>query len=174
MTCNNSIHDLNCPDSYNNNALKSASASVSATAVNQQPKQFVFNQSEVNILDKSLKACQFYITKNKNQYQNPQDIIKELTTASNILSARRQNKQNQNQQSTKLKGASSLDNNINNPFKSLDNIRKMVGLTTTTTSNESATAVSHLKGASDSTHNNNIFCSKKEHLKVLLKQFNLI
>ena len=171
MTCNNSIHhDLNCPDSYNNNALKSASASATASisAVNQQQQKqlLVFNQQEVNILDKSLKACQFYITKNKNQYQNPQDIIKELTTASNIVNARRQkNKQNQNQQS--LKGAS-LDININNPFKSLDNIRKMVGLTT---SNESA---SHLKGASDSTQNNNNICSKKEHLKDLLKQFNLI
>ena len=125
MTCNNSIHDLNCPDSYNNNALKSASASA---AINQQQKQYS-----------------------------------------------RQNTKNQNQQSTKLKGASSLvvEDNNNNPFKSLDNIRKMVGLTTT--SNESATAVSHLKGASDSTpQNNNIFCSKKEHLKDLLKQFNLI
>ena len=168
MTCNNSIHDLNCPDSYNNNALKSASASA---AINQQQKQFVFNQQEVNILDKSLKACKFYITKNQAQFQQSQDIIKELTTASSILNSR-QNTKNQNQQSTKLKGASSLDNNINNPFKLLDNIRKMVGLTTT--SNESATAVSHLKGASDSTHNNNIFCSKKEHLKDLLKQFNLI
>ena len=165
MTCNNSIHDLNCPDSYNNNALKSASASVSATAVNQQPKQFVFNQQEVNILSKSLEVCQFYITKNQAQFQQSQDIIKKLTTASNILNARRQNKQNQNQQS--LKGAS-LDINNNNPFKSLDNIRKMIGLTT---SNESA---SHLKGASDSTQNNNNICSKKEHLKDLLKQFNLI
>ena len=75
MTCNNSIHhDLNCPDSYNNNSLKCASA-----VVNQQQKQFVFNQQEVNILSKSLEVCKFYITKNKNQYQNPQDILKELT-----------------------------------------------------------------------------------------------
>ena len=103
------------------------------------------------------------MTKNKNQYQNPQDIIKELTTASNILSAR-QNTQNQNQQSTKtnLKGASLVEDI--NPFKSFDNIRKMFGLT----SNESAAV--HLKGASDSDSN---ICSKKEHLKDLLKQFNL-
>lgn len=168
MTCNNSIHDLNCPDSYNNNALKSASASA---AINQQQKQFVFNQQEVNILDKSLKACKFYITKNQAQFQQSQDIIKELTTESSILNSR-QNTKNQNQQSTKLKGASSLvvEDNNNNPFKSLDNIFKMFGLTT---SNELVT-VSHLKGASDSTHNNNNICSKKEHLKDLLKQFNLI
>lgn len=161
MTCNNSIHDLNCPDSYNNNSLKCASA-----VVNQQQKQFVFNQQEVNILSKSLEVCQFYITKNQAQFQQSQDIIKELTTASNILNARRQNKQNQNQQS--LKGAS-LDINNNNPFKSLDNIFKMFGLT----SNES---IAHLKGASsDSTQNKNNICSnKKEHLKDLLKQFNLI
>ena len=109
MTCNNSIHDLNCPDSYNNNSLKGASA-----VVNQQQKQFVFNQQEVNILSKSLEVCQFYITKNQAQFQQSQDIINELITASNILNARRQNKQNQNQQS--LKGAS-LDININNSIQ---------------------------------------------------------
>ena len=49
----------------------------------------------------------------------------------------------------------------------------MVGLTTIT-SNELVT-VSHLKGASSySTQNKNNTCSKKEHLKDLLKQFNLI
>ena len=46
----------------------------------------------------------------------------------------------------------------------MDNIRKMFGLT----SNESVS----LKGASNSTQNNTY--SKKEHLKDLLKQFNLI
>ena len=53
----------------------------------------------------------------------------------------------------------------------------MVGLTTTTSNESIATAaeVSHLKGASSySTQNKNNICSKKEHLKDLLKQFNLI
>ena len=170
MTCKSFNHDINCKY-HNNNALKSAS-----TAINQQqPKQLIFNQSEVNILGKSLQICRQIITKNQAQYQqNPKDILNEISTSINILSTRRQNKQNQQSTNTntKLKGASSLvvEDNNNNPFKSLDNIFKMFGLTT---SNELVT-VSHLKGASDSTHNNNNICSKKEHLKDLLKQFNLI
>ena len=95
--------------------------------------------------------------KNQAQYQKPKDIIKELTTAINIISARQKNN------TSNLKGAS---DNINK-FQSLDNISKMVGLTTR--SNEST--ISHLKGSSDI--NSNI-CSKKEHLKDFLKQFNLI
>ena len=60
-------------------------------------------------------------------------------------------------------GASDVNININR-YESLNNIRKMFGLT----SNESVS----LKGASNSTQNNTY--SKKEHLKDLLKQFNLI
>jgi hypothetical protein len=144
LVCNNSIHSINCKY-HNNNALKGAA---------QQPKQLVFNKSELNIVSKTLELCRYFIGKNQNQYQNPQDILKELSTSINILSARRQNNNNSG---SNLKGAS------DNPFKSLDNIRNMVGLG----DNKVGT---QLKGASS---NNNI-CSKKEHLKDLLKQFNLI
>ena len=151
MVCNNNtIHSINCP-SYRNNALKGASA-----VVNQQPttKQYVFNSEEVGFLGRSLESLRNFVIKNQSQYQNPQDIIKELTTANNIISARtKQNKQNEQS----LKGASSLDN-----------IRKMFGL------NNNINISNQLKGASDSTHQNKIICSKKEHLKDLLKQFNLI
>jgi hypothetical protein len=136
-------------------ALKGASAAAALYQQQQQPtttKQYTFNPDEVNFLGKSLEVCRYFIGKNQNLYQNTQDIMKELNTANNIISARtKQNKQNEQS----LKGASSLDN-----------IRKMVGLT----SNES---LLNLKGASDSTPQNNI-CSKKEHLKDLLEQFNLI
>ena len=156
MNCYHTINDIPCPGK-----LKGAS---NVNQQQQQPttKQYTFNSEEVGFLDKSLESLRYFIIKNQSQYQNPQDIIKELTTTSNILSARRQNKQNQQSTNTNLKGAS---DNVN-PFKSLDNIRKMVGLTT---NNEST--ISHLKGFSDI--NSNI-CNKKEHLKDLLKQFNLI
>jgi hypothetical protein len=153
LVCYHSINDIPCPYT---SKLKGASA------VNQQQQKqlLVFNPGEVNFLAKSLEVCRYYITKNQQMFQQPQDIIKELTTASNILSTR-SNKNNNNK--SNLKGAS------DNPFKSLDNIRKMVGLTT---SNES---LLNLKGASNSTpQNKNNTCSKKEHLKDLLKQFNLI
>jgi hypothetical protein len=143
LVCYHSINDIPCP--YNNK-LKGGSAVVNQ----QQPtttKQYVFNSEEVGFLGKSLESLRNFVIKNQSQYQNPQYIIKELTTTNNIISARtKQNKQNEQS----LKGASSLDN-----------IRKMVGLTS---NNES---LLNLKGASN-------ICNKKEHLKDLLKQFNLI
>ena len=115
MVCKNFNHSVNCP-SYRNNALKGASA----VNQQQQQKQFVFNQQEVNILDKSLKVCQFYITKHKNQYQNnPQDILNELSTSINILSARKNNKSN-------LKGASQICNETK--IQSLKNLLKQYNL----------------------------------------------
>ena len=177
MICNNSFihHDRNCPD-YKNNALKGASISTTA-AVNQQPKQFVFNSNEVQILTKVFEICRLYVNKNSSLFQQPQDILNKLSKSIDNIQSRRQNN-NQNQQptntntNTKLKGASLLEEDINNnnPFKPLNNILKMVGLTT---NNESITD-SHLKGASDSDSNQNNICSKKEHLKDLLKQYNLI
>ena len=92
MVCINSIHhDLNCPyhKSKNINALKGASA------VNQ-PKQLEFNQSEVNLLSKSLEVCRYFIGKNQNLYQNPQDILSELSTSINIINARQNNNINSN------------------------------------------------------------------------------
>ena len=159
MICNNPNHDLNCK--YHNNTSKQYNALKGASAVvnNNQQSSLVFNQSEVNLISKTIELIKYYITQNQQMFQQPQDIIEELNTAINILSVRRQDNNNNNE--SNLKGAS--DNN--NPFKSLDNIRKMFGLTT---NNESI-----LKGASDSTQNNNNICSKKEHLKDLLKLFNL-
>ncbi len=124
MICNNPNHDLNCPYHNNNNALKGASAVNNNN--NQQPtKQFVFKQQEVSILSKTLELCKYVIGKNQAQYQNLnlQDFIKELTTASNILSARQNN-------NSKLKGASSNKNKICNETKiqSLQNLFKQFNL----------------------------------------------
>ena len=166
MICNNSNnhHDINCKYHNNNNALKGAS-----TAVNQQQQKqlLVFNQQEVNLLGKSLQICRQFISKNQAQYQqNPKDILNEISTSINILSARRQNNK-QNQQSTntntKLKGAS-LDNI--NKFQTLDNIRKMVGLTSNE-STEATAEVSHLKGASN-------ICDKTKSLINIKNLFGLI
>ena len=95
-------------------------------------------------------------------YQNPEDIIKELTIASNILSVRQNNNNSSN-----LKGAS-LNNNTN-PFKALDNIRRMFGLVG---SNNITSNNDKLKGASVS--NNNNLCPKTKSFIKLKKHFGLI
>ena len=119
MVCNNSsiYHDRNCP-SYKNNVLKGTSA--------VPPKQLMFTSDELNLLSKSLEVCKYFIGKNQNLYQNPQDIIKELSIASNIINAR----QNNNNNKSNLKGASSNKNNICNETKiqSLQNILKQFNL----------------------------------------------
>jgi hypothetical protein len=117
LVCNSFNHSPHCPR-YRNNALKGASN------VNQ-PKQLMFNSSEVNILSKSLEICKYYIGKNQAQFQN-QDILNEISTSISIISAR-QNKNN----SSNLKGASSNKNKICNETKrqSLQNILKLFNLT---------------------------------------------
>ncbi len=118
LVCYHSINDIPCPYSK----LQGVS-----TAVNQQPKQLLFNQSELNLLGKFLEVCKFYITKNQAQYQNPQDILNELSTSINIINARQNNNNNSNLK-VNLKGTSS--NKICNETKiqSLKNIKNVFGL----------------------------------------------
>jgi hypothetical protein len=116
LVCNSSNHSKHCP-SYNYNNLKGASVAA------QQTKQLAFNQSEINLLSKSLELCRYFITRNATQFQQSKDILNDINSAISIISARQNNNNNSN-----LKGASS---------------------------------------------NNNI-CTKKEHLKDLLRLFNLI
>jgi hypothetical protein len=112
MNCYHSINDIPCPYSK----LKGASAAVN----NNPPKQYVFNQSEVNLLGKSLEVCRYFIGKNQAQYQNPENILNELSTSINIINSR-QNK-------SSLKGASS--NKICNETKkqSLQYLLKLFNL----------------------------------------------
>ena len=115
MVCKNSNHSPHCP-SYKNNALKGASA------VNQ-PKQLMFNSSELNLLSKSLEVCRYFITKNQSQYQNPQDIVNEISILLvNIINARQNNNNKSN-----LKGASSVICN-ETKIQSLQNILKQFNL----------------------------------------------
>lgn len=80
LICNSNSHDKNCP-SYTDNRLKGASA-----VVQQNP---TFSQGEISILEKVLRICQLYLK--NNNFQN-NDISKDILSAMNILSARR-NKQ---------------------------------------------------------------------------------
>jgi hypothetical protein len=114
LVCKDSNHSPHCP-SYRNNTLKGASA-----AVNQQPKQFLFNSNELNLLSKSLEICRYYIGKNQAQFQQPQDILNEISTSINILSARQNNNNKSN-----LKGASS---NICNKKEHLTDLLKLFNL----------------------------------------------
>jgi hypothetical protein len=108
LTCKSNIHSVNCP-SYN--SLKGASAVANN---NQQPnKQLMFHQNEINIIQKVLEISRYYITKNKNQFQNPNDILKEINQSMQILKP-----------VNSLKGASSIC-----PKQTLRNIKNMFGLT---------------------------------------------
>lgn len=121
MVCKDSNHSPFCPS---HNSLKGASLVSTRTVNQQQPnKQLIFSPEDISFLVKSLLLCRKFVTKNQAQYQqqNTKDILNELSTSINILSTR---KNNQNQHSKKLKGASNI-----NSFQVLDNIRKMVGLT---------------------------------------------
>ncbi len=106
MVCNSLIHDKNC-ESYKNNALKGASA---------EPRQLMFHQNEVQILENVLEICKLYITKNSSLFPNPNDILKEVNESLKIL---RPN-------SNSLKGASA--SNTICPKQALRNIKNLFGL----------------------------------------------
>lgn len=86
MVCNShNNHSPSCP-SYKNNSLKGASA------VNNQSKKLMFFSKEIDIISKILEISRFYITKNKDQFQQPKDILKDVNSAMSLLDGRKNNK----------------------------------------------------------------------------------
>ncbi len=76
MTCNSSDHSPSCPE-YRNNSLKGASAI---------PKTYSFNLNDISILEGVLKIGRFFV-----KDQNKTDLLKDIDSAINILSARKNN-----------------------------------------------------------------------------------
>jgi hypothetical protein len=163
MICYHSINGIT-----NSNNLKGAST-------NQQ-QQFIFPTNELSLLTKSLELSKFYIERNKDQFQDPNDMLQKINQGINIISSKtnKSKKNNQSQQQSQqsqqqkaptttmaIKGASDIARNNNDGYRNLINIRQRFGLLH---NNNNA-----LKGASNSKSNNNNNCSKKEHLKDLLK-----
>ena len=125
------------------NQLKRASSS------NNNKHTMYFNQKEVDILRDVFKICQIYISKNKNQFQQPQDILQEINDSINILELHKFIQTNEPLKPSGgfLKGASVMcangvcceygtdkilkgasSNNTCNKKEHLTNIRKMIGL----------------------------------------------
>jgi hypothetical protein len=155
MACYHSINGI----TNNINNLKGA-------AFNQQQGQqeFMFPQTEVSLLTKTLELSRLYVTRNPQFFQEPQEMLQKIDQGIKIISSKTKSQQKQNQSS--LKGAS-LDNKV----QSLVNIRNMFGLGNNNNNNVRNNN-NQLKGASK--NNNNNICSKTKSLTNLREHFNLI
>ena len=67
-----STHGNQCPYFHNDNRLKGASA-INNNNKNNSPKLLTFNKSEIALISKCIELIRYYITKNKNQFQSPND-----------------------------------------------------------------------------------------------------
>jgi len=89
LICNNNNHSIYCPNYKNSLAL----ALKGASEVNNQSKQQLkFHKREIDILSKVIEIGRFYITKNKDQFQQPKDLLEDINSAMSILEARKNNK----------------------------------------------------------------------------------
>jgi hypothetical protein len=153
MVCYHSINGITNSNTNNNN-LKGA-------AFNQQQGQqeFMFPQTEVSLLTKSLELSRLYVTRNPQFFQEPKDILQKINQGIKIISSKTKS-QKQNQSS--LKGASDM-----NRLYALDNIRNMFGLNVPIKNTQ-------LKGASQQQKQQQNICNKKQALTNLRNQFGLI
>ena len=158
-----------CYHSINN--LKGAAVSRTRRAANrQQPTIISFPQTEINLVNSALKIARFYISKNPQLFQQPDNILSEVENGINIISAKTTTK-NQNSSSAATKGASSdINNNNSYRYQSLVNINKMLGLTNESIVNQQQ----NIKGASaNNNSNNNTICYKKQSLKNIIETFSI-
>ena len=145
-----------------NNAVKGAGI-IRGPQARRQQETITFPQTEINLVNNSLNIARFYITRNPQQFQNPEDMLQKVNQAIEIISTK-------TAAATKIatKGASN-NNDItttDDKYQSLMNIYNMFGLL----NNNNNKSDNQLKGAS----NNNICLNKKkENLKDILKMFGL-
>lgn len=97
---------MNCYHSINN--LKGAGIirGPQQQARRQQETTITFPQTEINLVNKSLEIARFYITRNPQQFQQPQDMLQKVNQAIEIISTKTN--------SVATKGASQTNNNNNN------------------------------------------------------------
>ena len=134
-----------------------------------QQQKLLFPQNEISLISKSLELCRFYVTKNSQLFQQPEDILEKVNQALSIISSssksNNNNSKNQEEEQSSYKTKVASDNR----YQNLVNIRNMFGLNI----KENRKNI-QLKGASKSSKsNNNNICSKKQSLINLRSQFNL-
>ena len=116
--CLNGIdHNINNNNNNNNEllALKGAS-STTTTITSKTPKSIPLSSTEADLIRNIINIAGFYVTRNLQVFQQPEEIIRKLTEAFYILATPTTNENNNN---NSLKGASNKNNN-----KVCNNIKK--------------------------------------------------
>src|SRR5918993_5681386 len=103
--CLNGIdHNIN---NNNNNellALKGAS-STTTTITSKTPKSIALSSTEADLIRNVINIAGFYVTRNPQVFQQPEEIIRKLTKAFNILATK---EIDNNSNNNSVKGASSI------------------------------------------------------------------
>ena len=95
-----------------NNAVKGAGI-IRGPQARRQQETITFPQTEINLVNNSLNIARFYITRNPQQFQNPEDMLQKVNQAIEIIST----KTNKKTKLAATKGASNNNNNICNNKK---------------------------------------------------------
>jgi|SRR5215204_1231976 len=106
--CLNGIdHNIN----NNNNELLGLKGASAITSTNQ--KSISIPSNEVDLIKNVLNIAGFYVTRNPQQFQQPEEILRKLTEAFYIISTPTTTKKenNINNNNNSLKGASNKNNN---------------------------------------------------------------
>jgi hypothetical protein len=117
--CLNGIdHNIN-----NNNKLLGLKGASAITSTNQ--KSISIPSNEVDLIKNVLNIAGFYVTRNPQQFQQPEEILRKLTEAWNIISTTTTKQENNNINNSSLKGASNKNicpNKKKEHFKELLNM----------------------------------------------------
>jgi hypothetical protein len=106
MNCYFCLNGIDHNNNHNNNellALKGAS-STTTTITSKTPKSIALSSTEADLIRNVINIAGFYVTRNPQVFQQPEEMIRKLTEAFYILSpTTTTNKENNN---NSVKGAS--------------------------------------------------------------------
>lgn len=117
MVCYHSIN------SDNNNNIKGAAIvrrPQQQARQRQQQQTISIPQEEMDLIRNVINIAGFYVTRNPQVFQQPEEIIKKLTEAFNIIATK--------QEKNSLKGASNNNNNNICPNKKKENLKLLLNM----------------------------------------------
>lgn len=132
---NNNKDNKHCYHSINglNNLLKGASTIINTTSNRRHvattgaggaKTTFSIPESEISLINKTLEIVRFYISRNPELFQDPQDLLQKVEKGINIITAKTNTNNN-------TKGASNKNNNNNicpNKIQSLKNLLELFSI----------------------------------------------
>lgn len=109
-----------CYHSINSGSNLKGAGIIRGPQARQIRQTITFPQTEISLVSKSLEILRFYISKNQEQFQQPENMLQKINQAIEIISTKTT--------AAATKGASNNNNNNNNICHKKEHLKELLNM----------------------------------------------